>query len=167
MRNLCYAFGREAAAGQVFAGDGAFGAAQLLFKPGGGGLVQFEQLAALAGFGGFFGRGELALGQRDAGLLRDDAHGFREADVLNFLHEAEDVAGDLAAEAVVELAHRVDGEGGRFFLVEGAEAGIVLRAGFAQADVALDHLDDVGVLFGELREVGHGWSVTSIRRDAV
>jgi hypothetical protein len=63
------AFGGEAAAGQVFAGHGAFGAAQLLFKPGGGGFVQFQELGALARSGGLFRRGELALGQRNAALL--------------------------------------------------------------------------------------------------
>ena len=31
-----------------------------------------------------------------------------------------------------------------------------MRAGFAQADVALDHLDDVGLLLDGLGEVGHG-----------
>jgi hypothetical protein len=31
-----------------------------------------------------------------------------------------------------------------------------LRAGFAQADVSLDHLDDVGLLFDGLGEVLHG-----------
>jgi hypothetical protein len=30
-----------------------------------------------------------------------------------------------------------------------------LRAGFAQADVAFDHLDDVGLLLDGLGEVGH------------
>ena len=118
--------------------------------------MEFEELGALAGSGGFFGRGELALGQGDADLLRDDADGLREGDVLDFADEAEDVARSLAAEAVVELAHGVDGEGRRFFLVEGAEAGVVLRAGLAQADVALDHLDDVGLLLDGLGEVGHG-----------
>ncbi len=150
------AFRGEAAAGEVFAGDGAFGAAELLFKPGGCGFVEFEELGTQAGSGGFFRRGELALGQGDAAFLGDDADGLREADVLDFADEAEDVAGGLAAEAVVELAHGVDGEGGGFFLVEGAEAGVVLRAGFAQADVALDDLDDVGLLLDGLGEVGHG-----------
>ncbi len=57
---------------------------------------------------------------------------------------------------MVELAHRVDGERRRLFLVEGAEAGVVLRPRLAQADVALDHLDDVGLLLDGLGEVAHG-----------
>ena len=40
--------------------------------------------------------------------------------------------------------------------MEGTEAGVVLRAGFAQADVALDDLDDIGLLLDGLGEVGHG-----------
>jgi hypothetical protein len=31
-----------------------------------------------------------------------------------------------------------------------------LRAGFAQADVAFDDLDDIGLLLDGLGEVGHG-----------
>ena len=48
--------------------------------------------------------------------------------------------------------------------MERAEAGVVLRAGFAKADVAFDHLDDVGLLLDGLFEVGHG-SVLRIRRE--
>ena len=84
MRKVLHAFGRESAASQVFAGYGAFRAAQLLFEKGGCGLVQFQQFGSLARFGGFFGRGELALGQGNAELLRDDPDGFRKADVLDF-----------------------------------------------------------------------------------
>lgn len=40
--------------------------------------------------------------------------------------------------------------------MEGAEARIVLRACFPQADVALDDLDDIGVVFDVLGKVGHG-----------
>ena len=40
--------------------------------------------------------------------------------------------------------------------MEGAEAGIVLRAGFAQAHVVADDLDDVGLGFDGLGKiVGH------------
>ena len=48
--------------------------------------------------------------------------------------------------------------------MEGAEAGVVLRAGFAQADVALDHLDDVGLLLDGLGEVGHGVCIEDTAR---
>jgi len=62
----------------------------------------------------------------------------------------------MAAEAVVELPHRMNRERRRLLLVEGAKAGVVLRSRLAQADVALDHLDDVGLLFDGLGKVAHG-----------
>ena len=96
--------------------------------------------------------------------MRDDADGFREADVLDFGNEGEDVSRSLATEAMEELADGVDGERWGFFLVEGAESGVVLRAGFAQAYVAFDHLDDVGLLLDGLFKVGHGY-VLRIRRE--
>ena len=40
--------------------------------------------------------------------------------------------------------------------MERAEALVVLRPGLAQADVSLDHLDDVGLLLDGLGEVDHG-----------
>ena len=154
---FCDPVGGESAAGEVFARRRAFGGAQLLFEPGSRGFVQLEKLAALAMLGGFFGRSEFALGEGDAGLLRDGADGFRESDVLDFLDEGEDVAMLVAAEAVEELAAGVDREGRGFFFVEGAEPGKVLRAGFFQAHVFPDDLDDVGLFFDVLGEIGgHG-----------
>jgi hypothetical protein len=73
-------FGGDAAAGEVFAGEGAFGGAELLFEPERGGFVEVEELAAQAGFGGFFGGVELALGERDAAFLGDGADGLGEAE---------------------------------------------------------------------------------------
>ena len=67
--------GGDAAGGEVLAGACGFGGFELGFEVPGGGLVEVEQLAAQASFAGLFGRGELALGQRDAGLLRDGADG--------------------------------------------------------------------------------------------
>jgi hypothetical protein len=97
--------------------------------------VDIEQLAPEAGFFGFAFSGVADFGQRDAELLRDETNGFGEGDVFDFLDEAEDVAGDAASEAVIELAGGVDGEGSGFFAVKGAEAGEVLGAGFFQLDV--------------------------------
>jgi len=51
--------------------------------------------------------------------LRDDADGFREADVLDPGNEGEDVAGSVATEAVKELADGVDRERGDFSLWKG------------------------------------------------
>ena len=99
------------------------------------------------------GSGVARLGQRDAQLLRDHADGFGERNVFDLLDEAEDVAGDAAAEAVIELARGVDGERRRLLAVEGAEAGVVLRAGLLQLDVVADDADDVGLLLDGVREI--------------
>ena len=130
--------------------------------------MEFKEAGAEAGLGGFFGGGEFALGQRDAALLGNDPHRFGKADVFDLAHEGEDVAGGLAAEAVIELAGGVDVEGGCLFVVERAEAAVVLGAGLAQSDVALDYLDDVGLLLDGFGEVGHGRDFFSgyVRRDA-
>lgn len=74
--------------------------------------------------------------------------------------EAERVAAGAAAEAVVELLVRADGERGSLFLVERA-AGAVVLAGFLQLDARTHHLDDVGavqqVIDEALRyQAGHG-----------
>jgi hypothetical protein len=127
--------------------------------------VDVDELAAEAGFAGFFGGGELALGQGDAALGGDCADGLREADVFEFLYEGEDVAFFVAAEAVEVSVCCVDGEGAGFFFVEGAEAGVVLGAGLAELDVVADDADDVGLLLYELGKiVGHGWVSKSLER---
>ena len=100
----------QAAAGEIFPGSRAFGAPQALLKKCDGALVDVEQLAAQAGFFGFAGSRITRLGQRDAELLGHQTHGFGEGDVFDFLDEAEDVAGDAAAEAVIELARGVHGK---------------------------------------------------------
>ena len=62
------------------------------------------QTAAQLGGALLLGRGEAHLRHGDLQLLGDQAHGFREGDVLNLLHEGEDVAGRAAAEAMEELS---------------------------------------------------------------
>ncbi len=157
---FCDGLGGDAAAGEVLAGAGGFGGFELRLEVLRGGLVDVDELAAQAGFAGLFGRGELALGQRDAGLGGDGADGFGEADVFDLHDEGEDVALLVAAEAVEVAVGGVDGEGAGLFLVEGAEAGVVLGAGFAQLHVVADDLDDVGLLLDELGEVvGHAEGV--------
>ncbi len=151
------AFFVEAAAGEVSAGGCSFAGAELLLKPLGGGFVELDEFGALAMLGGFFGGVEFALGERDAALFGNGADGLGEADVFYFLDEGEDVAGLAAAEAVEELASGMDGEGGCFFGVEGAEAGEVLCSGFFEAHVFADDFDDIGLLLYVLGEVGgHG-----------
>ena len=53
MRNFGDALVGESATGEVFAGQRAFGRAELLLEPGCRDLVQLDQLGALAALGGF------------------------------------------------------------------------------------------------------------------
>ena len=64
------AFGREAAAGQVFARHGAFGPRNCSSNQAVAVSCSSRSLRAQARSGGLFGRGKLALGQRNAALLR-------------------------------------------------------------------------------------------------
>ena len=118
--------------------------------------MQIQQFTPLPGFRGFLRRIEFALRQRNPALLRDRANSFWKSEIFDLRDETEDISGLAAAEAVEKLLAGVDIERGRFFLVKRAEAGVVLRAGFAQADVAADDFDDVGLLLDGLGEVGHG-----------
>jgi hypothetical protein len=115
--------------------------------------VDIEQDAAQLGFFGFGWRVVGRLRDGDAQLLRDQADGFREGYVFDFLDEAEDVAGEAASEAVIELARGVDGERCSFFAVEGAESGVVLRAGFLQLNVVADDANDVRLLLDRVCEI--------------
>ncbi len=85
-------FGRQSAAGQVLARHSPFRPAQLLLEPRGCGLVQLQELGAQARSGSLFRRRELPLGQRNAALLRDDAHRLGKADVLDLAHKAENTS---------------------------------------------------------------------------
>jgi hypothetical protein len=100
-----------------------------------------------------FRAGKADFGHGHAKLLRDQPDGFGEGDVLNFLHETEDIARDAATEAVVELARSVDGERRRLLVVEGTESGEVLRARLLQLDVVAHNADDVGLLLEGFFEI--------------
>ena len=113
----------QAAPGEIFARPGALRRTQLLFKPGCCHLMQLEQFAALAILLGLFRGGKFPLRQRNARLLSHDFNGFGKADVLHLLHEGENVARLVAAEAIVELTHRVHGEGRGFLAVERTQSG--------------------------------------------
>src|SRR5271156_5432754 len=118
--------------------------------------MQLDEFGALAALGGFLRRGEFAFRQRDAAFDGYGFYGFRKGDVFDFLDEGEDVSGLVTAKAVVELASHIDREGWALFRVEGAEAGVVLRAGALEAHVFADDLEDVRLLLYGLGEVvGH------------
>ena len=125
-----------------------------------GALVNFDQPHAHAGLALLLGRGVAHLRQRNLEFLGDQANCFRKADVLNLLHETEDVARCSATEAVKELSRGVHRKRRRFFLVKGAQALEVLRSAFAQGHVLAHNADDVGLLLDDIRKipgVGHVW----------
>ena len=151
-------FWRQAARGQIFAGVGRFGPAQLLLKKVAGALVDFDQPAAHFGVTCFLRRGVAHLRQGNLQLLRYQPHSFGKSDVLDLLHEGENVSRCPAAEAVEKLPRGVNGERWRFFLVEGTQALEVLRAAFAQLNVLAHDADDVSLLLDGIRKipwVGH------------
>ena len=94
-------------------------------------FVNFDQAAALLRLSRLFRRGIRDFGHGDAEFFGDHAHGFGKSYVLDLLHEAEDVASGVAAEAVEELIAGMNGERRSFFLVEGTQSLIILRATFA------------------------------------
>ena len=63
--------------------------------------------------------------------------------MLVFHQEAHRIAGGAATEAIIELLVWSHGEGGCFFLVEGA-AGAVVAAGFLQGHAGINQLYQVG-----------------------
>src|SRR5581483_12325396 len=103
-----------------------------------GAIVHFKEGGPQLGLLRFRRAAESDLGQSDAHLLGDCTHGLGEGDVLDFLHEGEDVAGDSAPEAMKELAGGVNRKRGSFLVMEGAEPRVVLRAGFPELDVVPD-----------------------------
>src|SRR5581483_3221449 len=117
---------RQTAPGKVLACAGPFGAAKLVLQEQAGALVHVEQDAAKLRIARFGGRVVLLLRQRDAELLRDQANGLRKRDVLDLLHEGEDVARGVAPAAVEELARGVHRKRRRLLVVEGAETGKIL-----------------------------------------
>ena len=72
--------------------------------------MKFEQLAALAALRGLLRSQILPLGQGNTALLRHDLDRFGEAHILDLLDERENVSRFPTAEAMVELAHRMDGK---------------------------------------------------------
>ena len=128
---------------EELAPDHRLGAAQLLGVVGRGRLVGLEQPGALTLRAPRAGAGVL-VAQLDAepgGQLLDR---LLEGEVLDALEEVDDVAADLAAEAVVETLGGGDVEAGAALLVERAEALEAAAPGGAQGDVVADDLGDAG-----------------------
>ncbi len=80
---------------------------------------------------------------RDAEPPGEGLDGFGELEPVDLAHEVDDVAARAAPEAVVQPLVAVHGEGGSALVVERAES-LPGAAGFLEAGVVSDHLDDVG-----------------------
>jgi hypothetical protein len=97
--------------------------------------------------------GALLVLELDAVALGEPLHGADEVEVLGFLDEAEGIAAALAAEAVVELGHRVERERRGALLMEGA-AGRKSRPFPLQLSAAADQVDHVDRAADGLDAVG-------------
>src|SRR5579864_3348199 len=107
---------------KVFASASAFGTPQAFLKKSACAFMDFKQSSTQPGVMRFRLAAENSFGKRDAQLLRDQAHGLRKSDVLNFLNEAEHVAGGTAAKAVIELPRGMNRERWRLLFVKRAQA---------------------------------------------
>src|SRR5258708_39496648 len=115
--------------------------------------MHVDELAAPPRLLRLSGRAVLGLGQGEAQLLRHQADGLGKTDVLDLLHEAENVAGNAAAKAMIELARGVDGKRRRLLLVERTQPGKVLRSRLLQLDVVAHNADDIRLLLDRECEI--------------
>ena len=137
---------------QIAARGLAFGVAfELAREKCRGFAMHLHQRGALLLFAALLGRALARARHGDAALFRDGAHRVQEVALVHLHHELENVAADAAAEAVIDLLHRMHRERRRFLGVERAEAGEILAALF-QAHVFADHADDVRLLLDAIGE---------------
>ena len=128
--------------------DGVAGAAQLLGVVLGGGAVRLDEalpLADLVAAGGAARTGAavvVLVVQLVAQARGEQLDGLGEAEVVDVLHERDDVATLAAAEAVPEADLRAHVERGGLLVVERAEALEGADAGALQRDVLGDDLVD-------------------------
>ena len=127
-------------------------------------FAQGLPLLALLGCAGALLRARIALGNRDAGTLRQLAHGVHERQPLVLHQEADRVAMRAAAEAVIRLPARADREARRLLAVERAQA-LVHGARALELDMAADDLHDVDAGQQLLDEADgqHGISLAAAR----
>ena len=161
-----YGVGRDAALGEIIAGELAGGFVGQAVLPARRELfVDVEQL--VLEMARFLRAGRVFKFQRNLRALGQPAHGVHEADVFVFLDEGEHVAALVAAEAVEDLLVRIDVEAGRLFLVERAERGEI-RAGFFQRQIRADDIHDVAggansFAGGGGKKTGHGATRSGMR----
>ena len=112
--------------------------------------VELEHALALAGAGIVF-----VLRNGHAYAAGEKAHRVRVGEIFDLHDEIDDAAALAAAEAVVDLLVRRDGEGRRLFAVEGAESEQILSAFFRQSDILGNDVRDI-VSFNELLNEAFG-----------
>src|SRR5712671_5840221 len=115
--------------------------------------MHVEQLPAQFSFCCFGWPAELLFGQFNPEFLRDRTHRFGKGDVLDLLHEAEDIARCAAAKTMKKLFGCMNRKRWRLFLMKGAEAAKVLRARLFQRDVIADDADNVSLLLHGICEI--------------
>ena len=139
-------------------GGGFLALHELVVKPVGGEFVDGEDL---------FAQGEVALGgaagfvfEVDVEFTGDEFDRLDEFEVFHLHDKAEEVAAFAGAEAFKEAAVRMDVEGGRFFLSEGAES-FPGASGAFELHVRGDHVHQIDLVFhgvdgalGDSRHVG-------------
>ena len=135
---------RELPAGEIVARDLPGGGLELRVEKARSVPVEREQPLAL------FRAGVVRLlRQLHTGAVGQKRHRLGEREILDLHDEADDAAALAAAEAVVDLLVRRDGERRRLFAVKRAEPEEVRPAFFRQAHVAAHDVDNV-VALGEL-----------------
>src|SRR5207237_1049043 len=131
----------QSASRQIFASVCAFRPLEILLKKGAGTLMNVQQHTSHLSFPGFRRTAVTGFGQRDAKFLRDRPHRLGESNVLDLLHEAENVSRQPASEAVIELSRGMHGKRWRLFIVEGTKPRIILRPSLLQLDVVPHNAD--------------------------
>ncbi len=81
--------------------------------------------------------------ERDAVAVGEELHGAEEVEALGLPREADRVAADLAAEAVVVLLRGLDAERRRALVVKRAQARVAVRVDAAQLGARADEVDHV------------------------
>jgi hypothetical protein len=111
----------------------------MLMKEGRDLVMEFEEQVLLVA--GWRARAFVE-GEGDAGTFGEFADGVGERQVLVLHDELDDIAPGAAAEAMPDLARRVDVEAGGFLFVERAE-GDEIRAASFQGKIGADDFDEV------------------------
>ena len=114
---------------------------------------KMQPVELLLAAGGFFCRPIVIGGDLKPRARRQDLHRLAEVDVLVPLDEADDVARNAAAETVIVPVPRIDGKGGRLFVMEGAARPIGVAPSL-ELDIGADDFDDVVLRFELLHELG-------------